>query len=213
VKIKQLSNQRAESDRHRALAFTRKPTIEKTGTVSGKPSPTVFTIGHSTKTLESFIDLLKENSVHNVVDIRTIPRSRHNPQFNRETLPDHLRATGIGYVHIKGLGGLRHPCPDSRNTGWRNSSFRGFADYMQSEEFERSLEGLIQLANRHQIALMCAEAVPWRCHRSLVADALKARGINVEHIVSSQKRQPHEITPWARIDGTQITYPPPEESD
>jgi uncharacterized protein (DUF488 family) len=209
--MNRVSNQRMESVRRRVLASTPKPSIAKRGTRSGKPSPTVFTIGHSTKTLEAFISLLKKNSVHKVVDIRTIPRSRHNPQFNRETLPDHLKAARIGYVHATGLGGLRRTRPDSINTGWRNSSFRGFADYMQSEEFERSLERLVQLANRQQVALMCAEAVPWRCHRSLVADALKVRGINVEHIMSSKKRQPHEITPWARIDGTQITYPPPEE--
>ncbi len=181
--------------------------------MSGKLSPAVFTIGHSTRTLESFIGLLKENSVKKVVDIRTIPRSRHNPQFDRETLPGHLRAVRIGYVHMADLGGLRHTRPDSLNTGWRNLSFRGFADYMQTENFARSLERLIQLANRRQIALMCAEAVPWRCHRSLVADALRVRGIDVEHIMNSKKRQPHEVTRWARIDGTQITYPPPVESN
>jgi len=202
-----------ESVRRRVSASTWQASIRKRRNVSGKLSPTVFTIGHSTKTLESFIGLLKENSVKKVVDIRTLPRSRHNPQFNRETLPDHLKASRIGYIHITGLGGLRHTRSDSLNTGWRNSSFRGFADYMQTEEFERSLERLIQLANRHQVALMCAEAVPWRCHRSLVADALKVRGINVEHIMSSKKRQPHELTPWARVDGIQITYPPAEKSN
>jgi uncharacterized protein (DUF488 family) len=174
--------------------------------------PIVFTVGHSTRTIESFIDLLKDNSVKKVVDIRTIPRSRHNPQFNRETLPDRLKAEEIGYVHMMSLGGLRHTHQDSPNIGWRNSSFRGFADYMRTEEFEKSLERLIQLANSQQVALMCAEAVPWRCHRSLVADALKVRGINVEHIMNSKKRQRHGITPWAHVEGTQITYPSPEES-
>ena len=221
----QASNQRMELVRRQVSVSTCKPSIGRRGNISGKlkeraaivkkaqkSSPTVFTVGHSTRTLESFIDLLKENSVKKVVDIRTIPRSRHNPQFNRETLPDHLKASKIGYVHVAGLGGLRHTCQDSLNIGWRNSSFRGFADYMQTEEIGKSLEKLIQLADRQQVALMCAEAVPWRCHRSLVADALKLRGINVEHIMNSKKRQPHEITPWARVDGTQITYPPPEES-
>jgi uncharacterized protein (DUF488 family) len=173
-----------------------------------RSSPTVFTVGHSTRSLEAFIGVLRENSVKKVVDIRTIRRSRHNPQFNQETLPDHLKASRIGYIHIAGLGGLRHTRRDSLNAGWRNSSFRGFADYMQTEEFEKSLERLIQLANRQQVALMCAEAVPWRCHRFLVADALKVRDINVEHIMSLKQRQPHEITPWACVDGTQITYPP-----
>lgn len=175
--------------------------------------PTVFTVGHSTRSLEAFIGLLKEHCVKKVVDIRTLPRSRHNPQFDRETLPDDLKAAKIGYVHIAGLGGLRRRRRDSPNTGWHNSSFRGFADYMQAKEFEKSLGRLIKLAMRQQVALMCAEAVPWRCHRSLVADALKVRGINVEHIMSSKKRQPHEVTPWARVHGTQITYPPPEGSN
>ncbi len=170
--------------------------------------PVVFTVGHSTRTLESFVDLLKEHAVKKVVDIRTIPRSRHNPQFNQETLPDQLRASKIGYIHLAGLGGLRHAHKDSPNTGGHNASFRGFADYMQTKAFEKSLQRLMQLAKRAQIVLMCAEAVPWRCHRSLVADALKIRGISVEHIVSPKKRQIHEITPWAHVDGDTITYPP-----
>jgi uncharacterized protein (DUF488 family) len=179
---------------------------------TAEPLPAVFTIGHSTRSLESFIDLLQKHSVKKVVDIRTIPRSRHNPQFNSETLPDHLKAAGISYIHMAGLGGLRHTRRDSPNTGWHNSSFRGFADYMQTGEFEKSLEKLIKLAKYGPIVLMCAEALPWRCHRSLVADALKVRGISVEHIMSQKKRQPHETTPWARIKGTQITYPPPDFS-
>ena len=182
----------------------------KKGNLSNKLPLTVFTVGHSTRTLEAFIGLLKEHAVKKVVDIRTIPRSRHNPQFNRETLPAHLKVAKIGYVHMGGLGGLRHTRQNSPNTGWRNASFRGFADYMQAEEFEKNLERLIQLANRQQVALMCAEALPWRCHRSLVGDALKVRAINVEHIISSKKRQPHEVTPWARVDGTQITYASPD---
>lgn len=175
----------------------------------GKPIPVVLTIGHSTRALESFIDLLQEHGVEKVADIRTIPRSRHNPQFNRETLPDQLNVASIGYIHLPDLGGLRHAHRDSPNGGWRNASFRGFADYMQTEEFEKALKGLLQLSQGAQVALMCAEAVPWRCHRSLVADALKIRGIAVEHILSSKKRQVHKLTPWARVDGETITYPPP----
>ncbi|MDP2991620.1 MAG: DUF488 domain-containing protein, partial [Kiritimatiellota bacterium] len=129
---------------------------------------TIFTIGHSTRPLEEFISLLKENSVQRVVDIRTIPRSRFNPQYNRETLPDHLATSGIAYTHAVGLGGLRRPRPDSPNAAWRNASFRGFADYMMTDHFRESLEGLIALAEREVVSLMCAEAVPCRCHRSLI---------------------------------------------
>ena len=173
-----------------------------------KTSPVVLTIGHSTRTIDDFIHLLQRHSVMKVVDIRTVPRSRHNPQFNRETLPYRLRAVIIGYLHMPGLGGLRHPRPDSPNMGWHNSSFRGFADYMQTEEFEQNLERLSQLAYERRISLMCAEAVPWRCHRSLIADALKVRGIRVEHIMSLTHRQPHTLTPWAEVEGIRLTYPP-----
>ena len=178
--------------------------------VNAEASLVVLTIGHSTRALEDFISLLREYGVQKVVDIRTIPRSRHNPQFNREELPNSLKAVGIGYVHMSGLGGLRHSVPDSPNTGWRNLSFRGFADYMQKEEFKNSLWALIELAKTERLALMCAEAVPWRCHRSLIADALSVRGIQVQHILSSTSSQSHKITPWARVDGTNITYPPEE---
>jgi uncharacterized protein (DUF488 family) len=178
--------------------------------VNAEASLVVLTIGHSTRTLEDFISLLREYGVQKVVDIRTIPRSRHNPQFNREELPNSLKAVGIGYVHMSGLGGLRHSVPDSPNTGWRNLSFRGFADYMQKEEFKNSLWALIELAKTERLALMCAEAVPWRCHRSLIADALSVRGVQVKHILSSTSSQSHKITPWARVDGTNITYPPEE---
>jgi uncharacterized protein (DUF488 family) len=176
-------------------------------------APLVLTIGHSTRTLESLIELLRANGVARVVDVRTVPRSRHNPQFNGETLPDALRAAGIDYVHMPGLGGLRHPRPDSPNAGWHNDSFRGFADYMQSPEFEIHLLRLLEMARDGRIALMCAEAVPWRCHRSLIADALLLRGTPVEHIVSKSRRSPHEITAWAKVDGTTITYPPGTGAD
>lgn len=168
----------------------------------------VLTIGHSTRALEFFIRMLKAHEVMKVVDIRTVPRSRHNPQFNKETLPEELKAAGIGYVHMPGLGGLRHPRPDSPNTGWRNNSFRGFADYMQTEEFEDNLKTLINLAGQERCALMCAEAVPWRCHRSLISDALIIRGIRVEHIMSLSRIQPHMLTPFALVKDLCITYPP-----
>src|SRR6266481_37845 len=151
----------------------------------------IFTIGHSTRALDEFIALLKAHGVGQLVDVRTIPRSRHNPQFNRDTLPTVLRNNRIGYRHMKGLGGLRHPRKDSPNTGWRNAGFRGFADYMQTTEFEMFLKKLMELAKKKQAVIMCAEAVPWRCHRSLIADALTVHGIRVEHITSRINRQPH----------------------
>jgi uncharacterized protein (DUF488 family) len=172
-----------------------------------KPSPVVLTIGHSTRTLEEFIRLLKTHSVTSVVDVRTVPRSRHNPQFNRDSLPEELKKVDLGYVHLPGLGGLRHAKGDSLNLGWRNASFRGYADYMQTPEFERSLDELIQLAKQDRIAIMCAEAVPWRCHRSLIADALLVRGIRVEDIMSPTSRTIHALTPFAKVRGTTITYP------
>lgn len=170
-------------------------------------APIVLTIGHSTRTLEEFIGLLRAHEVTWVVDVRTVPRSRHNPQFNGASLPGSLKNAGLGYVHMPGLGGLRHAKGDSLNPGWRNSSFRGYADYMQTPEFERSLDELVRLANRERIALMCAEAVPWRCHRSLIADALLVRGIRSEDIMGPDRRQVHTLTPFAHVQGTTITYP------
>jgi len=167
----------------------------------------VVTIGHSTRTLETFISLLQTYEVKQVVDVRTVPGSRRNPQFNRETLPHDLNATGIDYLHMPGLGGLRRPRPDSTNTGWRHASFRGFADYMETPEFENHLGKLIELAQRKRAALMCAEALPWRCHRSLIADALEVRGIGVAHILSSTDLQPHRVCPFARVAGTHLFYP------
>jgi len=167
----------------------------------------VFTIGHSTRTLTEFEGLLQENSITRVVDVRTVPRSRHVPQFNRETLPRDLQAVGIGYMHMPGLGGLRRARKDSQNLGWRNASFRGFADYIQTEEFEASLEDLIRLTPTERVVLMCAEAVPWRCHRSLIADALVVCGIRVRHITGTQKMLEHSLTPFARVEGNRISYP------
>ena len=172
-----------------------------------KTKPVIFTIGHSTRPLEEFIELLRARGIERVIDIRTIPRSRHNPQFNGETLGPTLRAARIGYVQLKKLGGLRHAKADSKNLGWRNASFRGFADYMQTAEFEAGLDRVIRLGEEKPSALMCAEAVPWRCHRSMVADALTVRGFPVQHIVGGSKPQAHKLTSFARVRGTNITYP------
>lgn len=167
----------------------------------------VFTIGHSTRTAEGFIRLLKAHRVQRVIDVRTIPRSRHNPQFDRGQLSAALHRARMHYRHMPGLGGLRRPRSDSTNVGWRNTSFRGYADYMQTPTFKRSLNRCIELAKREQVVLMCAEAVPWRCHRSLIADALVARGIKTSEITSKVCTRPHSLTPWARLTGTQVTYP------
>jgi len=148
----------------------------------------VLTIGHSTRSIDEFIRLLAAHSVERLVDIRTIPKSRHNPQFGRDRLVPALRRAGIRYTHAPGLGGLRHPRRDSPNTGWRNSGFRGYADYMQTPAFSRQLDRCLALAKSARIVLMCAEAVPWRCHRSLVADALIVRGVPVSEITSGVNR-------------------------
>ena len=171
-------------------------------------SPIVLTIGHSTRSLDEFVALLKAHAVTLVIDVRTIPRSRHNPQFNQGTLPDSLKKAGVDYLHMPGLGGLRHAKKhDSVNAGWRNASFRGYADYMQTPEFEKQIEELIQLAKEHRIALMCAEAVTWRCHRSLIGDALTVRGIRSEDIMSLTRRDAHTLTSFAKVCGTTLTYP------
>ena len=167
----------------------------------------IFTIGHSTRPIKAFVRLLKAHGVQGVIDVRTIPRSRHSPQFNRDQLSPALHRVRIHYRHLAGLGGLRHARPDSINGGWRNASFRGYADYMQTQEFDDSLRRCIDFAKRERVVLMCAEAVPWRCHRSLIADALLARGIAVSEITSGVRAQPHVLTPWARLKGTTLTYP------
>lgn len=172
----------------------------------------VYTIGHSDRPIEEFIGLLKENEVGCLLDIRTVPRSRHNPQFNRDALPDSLAAAGISYQHLAGLGGLRRAKPDSPNAGWRNASFRGYADYMQTDAFAEQVEEVVRLSREQRCALMCAEAVPWRCHRSLVADALVVRGITAAHIMGPHKLKLHTLTPFAHAEGTQITYPATEEA-
>lgn len=167
----------------------------------------ILTIGHSNRTIEVFLELLRAHGVKHLVDVRTVPRSRHNPEFGRDVLPETLRGAGIEYTHIEQLGGLRHARPDSVNTGWRNASFRGYADYMQTPDFEAGLRALIKLAEREQVTIMCAEAVPWRCHRSLIGDALSVRSIAVEHIMSVMRTQKHSLTPFAKVDGLNITYP------
>lgn len=167
----------------------------------------ILTVGHSNLPLEKFIALLAAHGVTRLVDVRTVPRSRHNPQFNKDTLPAELARAGIVYAHCPALGGLRHPRKDSINTAWRNTSFRGFADYMQAREFAKAVEDLMHSAETETLAVMCAEAVPWRCHRSLIADALTARGVRVEHILNPIRREAHQLTPWARVDGNRITYP------
>ena len=167
----------------------------------------IFTIGHSTRPIEEFLRLLQANGVELLIDIRSVPMSRRNPQFNGEMLAGSLARAGIGYLHLAQLGGLRHPQADSPNGAWRNDSFRGYADYMQTSEFAAAIRKLIELGNEKQTAIMCAEAVPWRCHRSLVADALTARGIVVEDIISGARRQPHKLTVFAQVEGTRVWYP------
>jgi uncharacterized protein (DUF488 family) len=174
---------------------------------NANPDAVIYTIGHSTRPLSEFIDILTAHGIKCVADVRTIPRSRHNPQFNSDALETSLRASGIGYVHLAGLGGLRHAKKDSLNAGWENASFRGFADYMQTVEFEESLLKLIESAGNKKTAIMCAEAVPWRCHRSLIADALLVREIMVLDIMSRTSLKPHSLTLWAEVRGTKVIYP------
>ncbi|MGI0131578.1 MAG: DUF488 family protein [Thermoplasmata archaeon] len=171
----------------------------------------IRTVGHSTRTLDELIDVVRPAYVTELVDVRTVPRSRHNPQYNRDTLPDALAARGVGYLPLPELGGLRRPRPDSPNGGWRNASFRGFADYMATEEFSQGLAHLLSEARHRTVAIMCAEAVPWRCHRSLIADALVVRGVEVIHLLSPTRSQAHRRTPWARVDGTRLSYRPPAD--
>jgi len=175
---------------------------------------TIYTIGHSNRTIEQFLALLKAHGIEVVVDVRTVPKSRHNPQFGQDMLPTNLKEAGIAYTHLKKLGGLRHPSKDSLNTGWQNLSFRGYADYMTTEEFQQGLDELKGLAEQKKVAIMCAEAVPWRCHRSLIADALTVQGWQVLHISSRKTAKEHELTPFLRVVEGRMVYalegkPPP----
>jgi uncharacterized protein (DUF488 family) len=176
------------------------------------PEGAIFTVGHSTLPIEEFIALLHSYGIECLADIRTMPRSRHNPQFNSDALSGALGAAGIEYVPMPALGGLRHTRKDSPNAGWRNKSFRGYADYMQTERFEQGIATLIHMSRQKRTAIMCAEAVPWRCHRSLVADALCVRSISVIEILSEGiSYRAHMLTRFAHVDGIRITYPPEQE--
>ena len=167
----------------------------------------ILTVGHSTRPIEEFLSLLAAHGVEQLVDVRTIPKSRRNPQYNTEALAESLHAAHIQYRHMPGLGGLRHPRKDSINSAWQNDSFRGYADYMQTPPFEASLRELIDASKLHRTVIMCAEAVPWRCHRSLIADALLARGIEVADILTTKAAKPHTLTSFARVVGERVTYP------
>lgn len=174
---------------------------------------TLFTIGHSTHPIEEFIALLSSHRVRQLVDVRTVPKSRHCPQFNSDTLAASLDRTGIAYMHLKALGGLRKTRKDSINTGWRNLSFRGYADYMSTPEFEAGLAELAQIASKKSTAIMCAEAVPWRCHRSLIADAMMTRGWEVRDIMGPTPAKEHKPTPFLKVADGQLTYPDPNASE
>ncbi len=169
---------------------------------------TVYTIGHSTRQLEELVDILKHYEIQLLADVRSIPRSRYNPQFNSDSFANELEKRGIDYQHVSELGGLRHTTKNSPNTGWRNAGFRGYADYMQTSEFKEALDYFLKQATNKTSVLMCAEAVPWRCHRSLLSDALLVRDAEVLHILDKEKIRPATITDFAKIDGTYITYPP-----
>ena len=164
------------------------------------PGPRLWTIGHSTRTADEFVGLLVANGISAIADVRTIPRSKRHPHFGREALQGRLGAEGIDYRHFAALGGLRKPASDSANSGWRNASFRGYADYMQSSAFSEAVDQLVEFGDRATVAVMCAEAVWWRCHRMLVSDALVARNVDVHHIVGLSAVQPHRLTPFARIE-------------
>jgi uncharacterized protein (DUF488 family) len=176
------------------------------------PPGAVFTLGHSILSIERFMSVLKTYRIERLVDIRTIPRSRRNPQFNDTALAHSLNAEQLEYIPMQALGGLRHARKDSLNTGWRNENFRGYADYMQTELFQEALEALIQMREERRIAIMCAEALPWKCHRSMVADALNVHGVAAVEILSESKYQMHKLTPFAKVNGLQITYPPQQST-
>jgi uncharacterized protein (DUF488 family) len=189
-------------------AAWRRSIVSESSVERDSPVGTVFSVGHSTRPIEQFVDLLQAYKIECVADIRSVPRSRHNPQFNADVLGPTLALSTIDYQHVTALGGLRRAQRDSPNQGWRNESFRGFADYLQSQGFEVGLEQLISMSRNRRVAMMCAEAVPWRCHRSLVADALLVRLIPVVEILSETSSRVHSLTPFAHVEGTRITYPP-----
>lgn len=168
---------------------------------------TLYTIGHSTRELAEFVDILKAYKIELLVDVRSVPKSRHTPQFNKDNLSKVLPSNGLTYRHLEKLGGLRHTTKDSVNLGWHNTSFRGYADYMQTDEFAAGLEELLKLAESKTVAIMCAEAVPWRCHRSLIGDALIVRGHTVIDIFDKDKTQEEKLTSFAKVTDGIITYP------
>jgi len=175
------------------------------------PGGPLYAVGFSTRTVSELVALCREAGVRAVVDVRTVPRSRHTPQWNRDEAAEALRAHGLDYHHLPVLGGFRKPRPDSPNIGWRNPAFRGYADYMATPAFATGLDELIRLGTAIPTAFACTEAVPWRCHRSLIADALTVRGIEVRHLVHSGTPPPvHVPTSFARVAGTALTYPDPE---
>jgi len=172
---------------------------------------TLYTVGHSNRTIEQFLDMLRAFDIQEVVDVRTVPKSRHNPQFGQDMLVSALRDARIGYTHLSKLGGLRHPAKDSINLGWRNPSFRGYADYMATDEFQEGLHAIETIAREKKVAIMCAEAVPWRCHRSLIADALTTQGWQVLHIQSKKTAKPHELTAFLKVQDSKLCYPSAED--
>jgi uncharacterized protein (DUF488 family) len=169
--------------------------------------PCIFTVGHSTRSIDEFVELLRAHGIKEIVDIRSIPQSRHNPQFNADDLKQSLQREHMSYKNIKELGGLRRAKKDSINLGWRNASFRGFADYMATQEFSEGLEALTKIATARETAIMCAEAVPWRCHRSLIADALTKKGWMVRDIMSRTFAARHRLTPFLKMRKGQLVYP------
>jgi uncharacterized protein (DUF488 family) len=175
--------------------------------LSREPELTVLTIGHSTRTIEEFLELLQIYGVTLLIDVRTVPHSRHNPQFNKEALPTILKRYGIKYLHLPEIGGLRHPKANSTNLGLENLSFRGYADYMQTKDFADALLKIIALARENRVALMCAEALPWKCHRNLIADALVAHRVKVLHIISKTGTIMHQLSEAAHVEGAKVTYP------
>ena len=169
---------------------------------------TIYTIGHSTRSLEEFLALLERSSVQCLIDVRAFPGSRRYPHFNREGLDAALGQVGIGYVHSPALGGRRRPSPDSPPSAWRNDSFRAYAEYMRTPAFRQALDDLIHRGDASRTVIMCSEAVPWRCHRSLISDALTAQGVAVEHILDA-KSSPHQLTSFAVVANGEVTYPSP----
>ncbi len=209
--MKTCASRRKQTSLDHVMSRKRKPALAKREQPRVASQLTILTVGHSTRSIDEFLEILRAHGIQRLVDVRTIPKSLRVPQFNSESLAASLRGQVIDYLHLKSLGGLRHPKKDSVNLGWRNASFRGYADYMATDEFRASLERLLQLAREKRTAIMCAEAVPWRCHRSLIGDALLVRGVHVEDIMSATSIRSHEMTPFAKIEGLNVVYPAESE--